>query len=145
MKQPLLAIILIVSVLCNSTASCNEGDNMTNNKITIKVNSKTFTATLFNNGPAKAFKEILPLKLNMTELNGNEKYYDLSKNLPANSSNPETINNGDLALYGSKTIVLFYKTFSTSFSYTKLGQIEDPSGLAEVLGSENVSVVFELK
>ncbi|MBX2924384.1 MAG: hypothetical protein KF746_19435 [Chitinophagaceae bacterium] len=158
MKSPFLIILFGVSMLCSSAASCDKGadnvitgnntgnnkdDNMQNSKIKIKVNSKTFTATLLNNKAAKAFKEMLPLTINMIELNGNEKYFDLSKSLPTNSSDPGTIHNGDLMLYGSKTLVLFYKTFSTTYSYTKLGKVDDASGLATALGSGNVTIIFE--
>ena len=114
-------------------------------KIVITVNSNTFTATLFDNNSGKAFKEMLPMTINMKELNENEKYYDLSSDLPTNSSDPGTIQNGDLLLYGSRTLVLFYKTFSTSYSYTKLGRIDDPSGLTSALGSGNVTVTFEIQ
>jgi hypothetical protein len=113
--------------------------------LVIKIGSREFIATLFNNPTATAFKAMLPLTMNMTELNGNEKYFDLSRNLPTNASNPGKINTGDLLLYGSKTLVLFYKTFSTSYSYTKLGKIDNPGGLAEALGSGNVIVIIELK
>jgi len=81
----------------------------------------------------------------MVELNGNEKYVDLSRNLPTNAANPGTIQNGDLMLYGSATLVLFYKTFSTSYSYTKLGRIDDVTGLVAALGTGNVIVSFELE
>jgi hypothetical protein len=81
----------------------------------------------------------------MTELNGNEKYSNLPNSLPTNSYNPQTVNNGDLMLYGSKTLVLFYKTFSTPYSYTKLGSIDDVTGLTTALGSGNVTVTFELE
>jgi hypothetical protein len=118
---------------------------MANIKINIKVNSKTFTATLLDNKSAKAFKEMLPLTMEMTELNGNEKYVDLPNSLPTNSYNPQTIKNGDLMIYGTKTLVLFYKNFSTPYSYTKLGSLDDVTGLTTALGSGNVTVTFELE
>ena len=83
------------------------------------------------------------MSINMTELNGNEKYFDLPNDLPSKASNPVKIQNGDLMLYGSKTLVLFYKTFSTSYNYTPIGRIENPSGLAAALGSGNAKVTFE--
>jgi hypothetical protein len=77
-------------------------------------------------------------------LNGNEKYFDLEGSLPANASNPGTIKSGDLMLYGSGTLVLFYKSFSTSYSYTRIGHIDDTNGLAAALGSGSVVVNLEL-
>jgi hypothetical protein len=154
MKQSFLILLTFMSALMCSASSCNKDDDtlttekntpMTKGKIKIKIGSQTFTATLLENNSAKAFKEMLPLTLNMKELNGNEKYYDFQNNLPANSSNPGTINNGDLMLYGSKTLVLFYKTFSTSYTYTKLGSVDDVTSFASVLGSGNVTVTFELE
>lgn len=159
-RKPFKWSFLIFAVLLTITSSAfscsknddrianenhTEIDNMTNSKIIIKVNSKTFTTALLDNSSAKAFKELLPLTINMNELNGNEKYFDLSKNLPASSSNPGTIQNGDLMLYGSKTLVLFYKTFNTSYSYTRLGKVNDATALAAALGSGNVTVTFELE
>lgn len=123
----------------------NSNISMANSKIKIKVNSKTFTATLLDNKSVKAFKEMLPLTMKMAELNGNEKYFDLSNSLATNLYKPQTIKNGDLMLYGSKTFVLFYKTFSTPYSYTKLGSLDDVTGLTTALGSGNVTVTFELE
>jgi hypothetical protein len=52
----------------------------------------------------------------MTDLNANEKYFDLPHPLPVYASNPGTIRAGELMLYGAGTLVLFYKTFSTSYN-----------------------------
>jgi hypothetical protein len=114
-------------------------------KIIITVGTSSFSATLQNSATASAFIEQLPLTLTMSELNKNEKYADLKGSLPTNASNPGTIQNGDLMLYGSNTLVLFYKSFSTSYNYTKIGEITDPEGLAEALGSAAVAVRFELE
>ena len=113
------------------------------NQIKISIGSHTFTATLYDNAAATAFKNLLPMTINMTEMNGNEKYYDLPNALPTNSSNPGKIQNGDLMLYGSRTLVLFYKSFNTSYRYTKLGRVNDAFGLQNALGSGNVTVTFE--
>jgi hypothetical protein len=113
--------------------------------LVIKIGEKEFTATLLDNPTATAFKALLPMTINMTELNGNEKYFRLRTNLPTNETNPHTIGSGDLMLYGSTTFVLFYETFSTSYSYTKLGKINNTTGLANALGTGNVTVTISLK
>ena len=117
---------------------------MAQTPINIIVGSKTFTATLADSETGEAFASLLPLTVTMKELNGNEKYHYLSSSLPTAAYQPGTIHAGDLMLYGNNCIVLFYKTFNTSYSYTRLGAIDNPSGLAAALGSGDVSVRFEL-
>jgi hypothetical protein len=114
-------------------------------KMRIKIGTNTFTATLYNNATATAFKSLLPMTVNMIELNENEKYFDLPVKLPTNASNPRTIQSGDLMIYGTNTLVLFYKTFSTSYSYTLLGRINDTAKLAAIVGSGNLTVTYELE
>lgn len=124
--------------------SMTENTNPINgNKLKIKVGEKIFTATILDNSTAKAFKALLPLTLNMEELNDNEKFAQLPKSMPTNASVPASIQSGDLMMYGSSTFVLFYKSFSTDYSYTKIGKIDDVSGLAAALGLGNVTVIFE--
>lgn len=121
-------------------AVAEEDKNML--KIEIVVGNKSFSATLYDNAAVKALLEMLPMTLNMSELNGNEKYYYLDNNLPTNSSRPSGIEAGDIMLYGNNCLVLFYESFSTSYSYTPLGRIDNPKGLADALGSGNVQVIF---
>lgn len=116
---------------------------MTTN-INIKIGDKAFKATLSNNPTANAFKALLPLTLKMNELNANEKYAQLSKSLITNASVPSSIQSGDLMLYGSNTLVLFYKGFSTSYSYTHIGKIADVTGLSSALGTGNITISFQL-
>jgi len=103
---------------------------------------RRFAITLTDNAAARAFAAQLPLTLDMTELNGNEKHGELPKALPANASRPGTIRNGDLMLYGSDTLVLFYLTFNSSYSYTRLGRVDDPDGLSQALGPGDVRIAF---
>ncbi|AET68658.1 protein of unknown function (DUF369) [Desulfosporosinus orientis DSM 765] len=113
--------------------------------LNIAVGSTRFTATLEDNETTKAFVKQLPLSVDMSELNGNEKYNYLSSNLRADaSSRPDTINEGDLMLYGNNCLVLFYKTFNTPYSYVKLGHINNTTGLEKALGSGSIQVTFSL-
>jgi len=106
------------------------------------MGERRFAVTLSDNGAARAFAAQLPLTLDMGELNGNEKHAELPTPLPAKASRPGTIRNGDLMLYGAETLVVFYATFTSSYSYTRLGRIDDPADLSRALGPGAARVVF---
>ena len=106
------------------------------------VGDRRFAITLADNAAARALAAQLPLTLDMSELNGNEKYADLREELPASASRPGTIRNGDLMLYGTKTVVVFYETFDSSYAYTRLGRVDDAADLPRALGRGRVRVVF---
>lgn len=141
-----LVVLLTVPVLtvCAITGTPEPEAKESATKIEIQVGSKTFTAVLYDNESTASFLRKLPLTLDMSELNGNEKYFYLSDRLPADSQRIGAIKRGDLMLYGSDCIVLFYESFSTSYSYTKLGYVTDAMGLASALGSGSVKVSFSV-
>ncbi|AWK07485.1 hypothetical protein HYN56_17075 [Flavobacterium crocinum] len=154
--KSLVTIITILFAFSFCNASCsndnealpkqnNENGNNNNSttKMKITIGTAVFTATLYDNPSVAVLKAMLPLTINMTELNGNEKYYDFPRPLPTNTSVGGGIKVGDLTLYGNNVLVLFYKSFNTSYSYTKLGYIDNPAGLATELGAGNVVVKFE--
>lgn len=133
----------------NKEEGGNEGDgndeNLMGNQLKMTVGAAVFSVTLESNAAATALKAMLPLTVSMAEMNGNEKYYYLPEGLPTASSSPGTIRAGDLMLYGSSCLVLFYETFRTSYSYTRIGRVDDPSGLSAALGAGDVRVTFEMK
>lgn len=121
-------------------ASEETEDNMRNIEIT--VNGKTFSATLNDNEAARAFTEMLPLTLDMSDYSGFEKVGYLGTSLPTNNQQTTT-QAGDIVLYNGNQIVIFYG--SNSWSYTRLGKIDDLSGWKDALGSGDVKVSFSLK
>jgi hypothetical protein len=110
--------------------------------IWMTVGGRRFPITLSDSQAAREFAAHLPLTLTMAELNGNEKHGELPRALPEDAIRPGTIRSGDLMLYGSNTLVIFYKTFESSYSYTPLGRLNNSAGLVESLGRGSVRIEF---
>lgn len=151
----LIVICLFMVVGCNSkkdetnnqnnSTNQQESNNKSNNSneviksVKAIINGKEYVINLEDNETANSFANLLPQELNMSELNGNEKYIYLDTTLPTNSSNQKRINTGDVMLYGNNCLVIFYKSFDTSYSYTKIGHIDNLPNL----GNDSISVKFE--
>ena len=115
--------------------------------VKVKINNEVFDVKLENNSAAEELVKTLQkenVTVNAKEYGGFEKVGDLGFSLPANDENINT-EPGDIVLYQSNQLSLFYA--SHSWSYTKLGKIENVSSthLKEVLGSGDVSLTFSLK
>lgn len=161
----LIVIIILVGVFIIINLKYDDSDNSNNNdkeqetdintneevdgddlsmKINLTINGNNFTATLEDNETTRELLNRLPLELNMSELNGNEKYYYFDENLPTNSYRPGSISTGDIMLYGSDCLVIFYEDFDTPYSYTRIGKIDNVDNLKDVLGSGNVNVTISI-
>ena len=92
---------------------------------------------------AEQFRDLLPMDIVMSELGGNEKYFYMDESLSASPSRIDRIEAGDVMLWGDDCIVIFYESFHTSYSYTRIAKIENASGLKEAAGRGSVRVVFE--
>ena len=85
---------------------------------------------------------MLPLQLEMTELNGNEKFAELPHRLPSSPVRPGTLHAGDLMLYGTQTLVLFYASFDSSYRYTPIGNVVNPGTLPAMGDTDKIEVEF---
>ncbi|WP_245956899.1 cyclophilin-like fold protein [Edaphovirga cremea] len=106
------------------------------------IDQQTFEVGLANNPTAKAFIKQLPLTMTMAELNGNEKFADFSHTLPTSQITPGTIHEGEIMLYGRQTLVIFYETFQTPYSYTPIGKIIATDNLKNIIGNSDIEVHF---
>ena len=111
--------------------------------MTVKIGDQTFSAVLEDNDTGRAFAALLPMELHMTELNGNEKYHYLLGPLPSASQRVGHIEAGDIMLFGDSCVVVFYQSFDTPYSYTRIGKIIDAEALADALGEGDADVGFE--
>ena len=129
----------------------NEANNSTNEVIETKksdvkvsnikviISDKTYTLNLENNKTVEEFINLLPKEFTMNELNGNEKYVNMNDSLTTNSYKAKHIEKGDVMLYGDNCLVLFYKSFDTNYSYTKIGHIDN----LDDLGNGSIKAKFE--
>lgn len=111
-------------------------------RMLMSVGAQRFTVTLEDTPAAQALAKMLPLTFQMTDLNANEKKVRLPRSLPTSVVRPGTLRAGDVMLWGDDTLVVFYATFESGYSYTRIGRIDDPTGLARVLGPGAALVTF---
>lgn len=121
-----------------NTVSSNSESDLT---MTISANNATFEVVLTDNEAARQLKSMLPMTLEMSAM-AHEKYYYFDESFPTETYSPGQIEIGDIMLYGSRCLVIFYESFSTSYTYTRLGKIENTAGLANALGSSSVTVTL---
>lgn len=131
----------------NSPAQDNsqgEVEEIKEMKLNIQIGDTTFYATLEKNSAVDAFIEMMkqaPVVIEMSDYSGFEKVGPLGQSLPTSNSQMAT-QAGDIVLYSGNQIVMFYGNHS--WSYTKIAKIDDLSGWAEALGSDDVTVTFSI-
>lgn len=130
-------------VVLNDDEKNNEGDNEM--RINVKIGNEMFTAVMEDNKAAEEFVEMLkeaPVSVEMRDYSGFEKVGSLGRSLTASDSRLTT-EPGDIVLYCGDQIVMFYG--SNTWSYTKLGHIEELKGWEEALGKGDITAVFSVE
>ena len=136
----IISLFIITSCQIKTKEDLNQEEiNEVISTMSITINEKEYTIHLEDNETAQSFINLLPLEINMQELNGNEKYYYLDNTLPTGSISPKHINAGDVMLYGNNCLVIFYKSFDTNYSYTKIGHID---ALPDLGNNNNIEVTI---
>ena len=156
----LLFLLLSTSVLMDgcgsqeSSAPSQEAENKKSEgveeetgemKMNVNVNGQDFTATLEQNSAVSALVQMMengPVTLQLSDYAGFEKVGPLGQSLPASNSQTTT-QSGDIVLYQGNQIVMFYG--SNSWSYTRIGRIDDLTGWEEALGSGDVTVTLSVE
>ena len=111
-------------------------------QVNVLINGVSFTATLEDNEASRMLLRKMPLTITMNELNGNEKYYYFNDSFPINPVKVEQINSGDIMLFGTDCLVVFYESFTTPYGYTRIGKIDDVANLKSTLGNGAINVTI---
>lgn len=148
MKRSWIVLLAICLVGCQQEKVDIESENQ---EIAMKeeikqtevvINQEVLTINLENNTTVDSWLESWPMSVTMKDLNSNEKYYYTNTSLPTHQNGVHEINSGDVMLFGNNCVVIFYKSFTTSYSYTRLGKIEDVATLESLMEKEEVEVLF---
>ena len=155
---PILVVVVVSAIVTtilmnnkspNIDTELNQETSITNNnekenkmaKIYANLNNEKLEINLEENSTTSALVKPLPLDIAMNDLNKNEKYAYLDNSLPTNTYSPKHIEAGDVMLFGDNCLVIFYESFDTSYSYSKIGHINNlPS-----LDDGNISISIDVK
>ncbi len=143
---------IVTTILMNNKSpnidpELNQETSITNNnekenkmaKIYASLNNEKLEINLEENSTTSALVKLLPLDITMNDLNKNEKYAYLDESLPTNTYSPKHIEAGDVMLFGDNCLVIFYESFDTSYSYSKIGHINNLPELDDGNVSVNLS------
>ena len=145
MKKIISILIICILLLAGCTNNSKNNNDKTKesdikmSNIKVTIDDKTYNLNLENNNTVEEFINLLPQEYNMNDLNGNEKYVYMDNTLSTNSYNPKHIEKGDVMLFGNNCLVIFYESFDTEYSYTKIGHIDN----LDDLGNGSIIAKFE--
>ena len=149
MKKILTALLLIISFVlvgCNSNNSINNSTSSENTIISdvedkilkLYIDDINIDVTWENNASVNALKELETITVNMHQYGGFEQVGSIGKTITSNDKQITT-NPGDIVLYSSNQIVIFFG--SNTWSYTKLGHLNlNQDELNNLLDKESVVV-----
>lgn len=109
-------------------------------KYALLIDGKEYSITLEDSETVRTLINKMPLDLSMNNLNGNEFYSYMDFTLPTNSYKPNRINKGDILLYGNDCLVIFYESFDTVYSYTKIGKLDNVDILDNLKDKNAISI-----
>lgn len=146
MKKIIMCLFILLLCSCNIKEENITDNNQEEivignetNDMKIFINDKNYQIHMEDNDAVKYLYSLLPIEIKMNELNGNEKYAYLDESFPTHSYAPKKIEKGDVMLFGDNCLVIFYKSFNTNYTYTKLGHIDDLDDIG------NSSIVLRLE
>lgn len=145
MKKIILILICSIFILTGCVNNSKnyekeiEESDVKVSEVKVTINDKEYIIELENNDTVNEFIKILPQEFIMDELNGNEKFVYMNNSLTTNPYNPNHIVKGDVMLYGNNCLVIFYKSFDTLYSYTKIGHIDN----LDNLGNGSITAKFD--
>lgn len=155
----LLCILVLLSA-CGSSGNSNplsssqekniinaEQEGETEKMLSMKIGNASVQVDWENNNSVSSLKELCKSKtltITMHMYGGFEQVGSIGSSLPTNDKQMTTTS-GDIVLYSSNQIVVFYG--SNSWSYTKLGKITNKTDdeLSELLGKGNVTLTLSLE
>ncbi len=148
MKRLIMALLMSTLLLSGCINNKNNKDNQSKDDITnnipeeeimkLEIDENVLDVSWNNNASVIALNEIKPLTINMHLYGGFEQVGSIGQSIVSDDKEITT-KPGDIVLYSSNQIVVFFGT--NTWSYTKLGHINlSESELNTLLNKSNVTL-----
>ena len=148
MKRLIMALLMSTLLLSGCINDKNNNNNQSEDDITdnipeeeimkLEIDENVLDVSWNNSASVTALKEIKPLTINMHLYGGFEQVGSIGQSIVSDDKEITT-KPGDIVLYSSNQIVVFFGT--NTWSYTKLGHINlSDSELNTLLNKSNVTL-----
>lgn len=96
-------------------------------QLVLQLENEKVPIIVYNTKIVNGLSGYMPFDVTFNELNGNEIYAELPFAIEASPERVKEVQAGDVMLFGSSTLVIFYETHKTDYQYTKIGKVSDIS------------------
>ncbi len=143
MRRIIMMILLLIMLFTGCKTSTINNNVEGNKEMKLYIDNEYVEVNWENNSSVEELKTLLPIEISLSKYGGFEQVGPIGKRITSSDKNMTT-KPGDIVLYNSSNMVLFYG--SNNWSYTKLGHMNlTNSELNELLGNKDVTIKIILE
>ncbi len=140
------ACCLFALTACSSGQSSEDKDySSLPDTINLQIGDATHTVTFEKNAASDSLTTLFPLYSLIIDKDGTHKQFQIPRNMELADEHIDTAHAGDIFLNGPVLVEVYYADAEINANRSRIGHIDDTTGLEEALNVKNVQLVFDYR
>ncbi|OYQ67960.1 cyclophilin-like fold protein [Aerococcus sp. 1KP-2016] len=111
--------------------------------VLLETTDRTYEAVFYENELTEILVDAMPFTIDLRDFMGQEKVGSIPIKLPSlKAQQVGTVEKGHLYLWANTDLVLFYKTFDTTYSYVNIGYFKNAKEVDALVSATEITVIL---